>query len=109
MTAATGDLLALALGRAIVGISLAEPEAALTMCAKAVADAYRAEMGKALATSDSRRARAHGKRAGPVVDDRGRDDEGEEAVSKDMEVVAEWVDHHVVRAAQGPTPGCACD
>ena len=83
MTAATGDLLALALGRAIVGISLAEPEAALTMCAKAVADAYRAEMGKALATSDSRSARAHGKRAGPVVDDRGRDDEGEDGSSVD--------------------------
>jgi hypothetical protein len=24
-------------------------------------------------------------------------------------LVAEWIDHHVVRAAQTPTDGCACD
>ncbi len=23
-------------------------------------------------------------------------------------LVAEWVDHHVVRRAKGPTPGCDC-
>ncbi|MDE2580890.1 MAG: hypothetical protein KGL52_04600 [Rhodospirillales bacterium] len=23
-------------------------------------------------------------------------------------LVAEWIDHHVVRADAGPTPGCAC-
>ena len=23
-------------------------------------------------------------------------------------LVAEWIDHHVVRAEPGPTPGCAC-
>jgi hypothetical protein len=24
-------------------------------------------------------------------------------------LVAEWIDHHVVRADAGPTPGCACN
>lgn len=24
-------------------------------------------------------------------------------------LVAEWIDHHVIRGAIGPTPGCACD
>lgn len=23
-------------------------------------------------------------------------------------LVAEWIDHHVIRADAGPTPGCAC-
>ena len=23
-------------------------------------------------------------------------------------LVAEWIDHHVVRQGDGPTPGCAC-
>ena len=33
----------------------------------------------------------------------------EASMSEARRLVAEWVDHHVVRAAQGPTPGCACD
>jgi hypothetical protein len=24
-------------------------------------------------------------------------------------LVAEWIDHHVVRGDSGPTPGCDCD
>lgn len=24
-------------------------------------------------------------------------------------LVAEWIDHHVVQAKSGPTPGCECD
>ena len=24
-------------------------------------------------------------------------------------LVAEWIDHHVVRSDRGPTPGCDCD
>lgn len=24
-------------------------------------------------------------------------------------LVAEWIDHHVIRAEVGPTPGCECD
>ena len=24
-------------------------------------------------------------------------------------LVAEWIDHHVVRGERGPTPGCGCD
>ena len=24
-------------------------------------------------------------------------------------LVAEWIDHHLVRQASGPTPGCDCD
>ncbi|MBM3613741.1 MAG: hypothetical protein FJX19_12390 [Alphaproteobacteria bacterium] len=24
-------------------------------------------------------------------------------------LVAEWIDHHVVRGSSAPTPGCACD
>ncbi len=33
----------------------------------------------------------------------------EAPLSEARRLVAEWIDHHVVRAAAGPTPGCACD
>jgi hypothetical protein len=33
----------------------------------------------------------------------------EASVSEARRLVAEWVDHHVTRAAQGPTDGCACE
>ena len=33
----------------------------------------------------------------------------EASLSEARRLVAEWVDHHVVRAAKGPTPGCDCD
>ena len=33
----------------------------------------------------------------------------ESSVDEARRLVAEWVDHHVVRAEPGPTDGCACD
>jgi len=33
----------------------------------------------------------------------------EASVSEARALVAEWIDHHIVRAAPGPTPGCECD
>lgn len=33
----------------------------------------------------------------------------EASVSEARRLVAEWIDHHVVRNESGPTPGCACD
>ncbi len=24
-------------------------------------------------------------------------------------LIAEWIDHHVIRSDRGPTPGCECD
>src|ERR1700734_2071018 len=33
----------------------------------------------------------------------------EASISEARRLVAEWIDHHVVRAEDGPTPGCACD
>lgn len=33
----------------------------------------------------------------------------EASVTEARRLVAEWIDHHVVRAASGPTEGCACD
>lgn len=33
----------------------------------------------------------------------------ESSVSEARYLVAEWIDHHVVRKATGPTPGCPCD
>ena len=32
----------------------------------------------------------------------------ESSISEARRLVAEWVDHHVVRGDQGPTPGCDC-
>ena len=32
----------------------------------------------------------------------------EAPLSEARRLVAEWIDHHVVRGAAGPTPGCAC-
>lgn len=32
----------------------------------------------------------------------------EASVSEARRLVAEWIDHHVVRQETGPTPGCAC-
>jgi len=32
----------------------------------------------------------------------------EASVSEARLLVSEWIDHHVVRAANGPTPGCEC-
>ena len=33
----------------------------------------------------------------------------EASLSEARRLVAEWIDHHVVRAAHGPTPGCECN
>jgi hypothetical protein len=33
----------------------------------------------------------------------------EASMNEARRLVAEWIDHHVVRAERGPTPGCACD
>jgi len=33
----------------------------------------------------------------------------EASLNEARRLVAEWIDHHVVRAASGPTPGCRCD
>ncbi|WP_191083250.1 hypothetical protein [Roseococcus microcysteis] len=32
----------------------------------------------------------------------------EASVAEARRLVAEWVDHHVTRASEGPTPGCEC-
>ena len=32
----------------------------------------------------------------------------EASLNEARRLVAEWVDHHLVRHANGPTPGCAC-
>ena len=31
------------------------------------------------------------------------------SVTEARRLVSEWIDHHVVRAATVPTPGCGCD
>ncbi len=33
----------------------------------------------------------------------------EASISEARRLVAEWIDHHVVREAEGATPGCDCD
>jgi hypothetical protein len=33
----------------------------------------------------------------------------EASVQEARRLVAEWIDHHVVRGDSGPTPGCECD
>ena len=33
----------------------------------------------------------------------------EASLNEARRLVAEWIDHHVVRGDQGPTPGCDCD
>lgn len=33
----------------------------------------------------------------------------ESSLSEARRLVAEWIDHHVVQANTGPTPGCDCD
>jgi hypothetical protein len=33
----------------------------------------------------------------------------EATLSEARRLVAEWIDHHVVRQDAGPTPGCDCD
>ncbi len=33
----------------------------------------------------------------------------ESSVNEARRLVAEWIDHHIVRADAGPTPGCDCD
>ena len=33
----------------------------------------------------------------------------EASLNEARRLVAEWIDHHVVRAEQGPTAGCDCD
>ena len=33
----------------------------------------------------------------------------EASLSEARRLVAEWIDHHVVRDERGPTPGCGCD
>jgi hypothetical protein len=33
----------------------------------------------------------------------------EASINEARRLVAEWIDHHVVRGATGPTPGCDCD
>ncbi|MFC0408219.1 hypothetical protein [Roseomonas elaeocarpi] len=33
----------------------------------------------------------------------------EASVSEAQRLVAEWVDHHLVRGEKGPTSGCECD
>ena len=32
----------------------------------------------------------------------------ESSLSEARLLVAEWIDHHVIREAEGPTPGCDC-
>jgi hypothetical protein len=32
----------------------------------------------------------------------------EASLNEARRLVAEWIDHHVVRADRGPTPGCGC-
>lgn len=32
----------------------------------------------------------------------------EASVDEARRLVAEWIDHHVVRGGNGPTPGCDC-
>ena len=32
----------------------------------------------------------------------------EASLNEARRLVAEWIDHHVVRGDRGPTPGCAC-
>ena len=33
----------------------------------------------------------------------------ESSLNEARRLVAEWIDHHVVQAKSGPTPGCECD
>jgi hypothetical protein len=33
----------------------------------------------------------------------------EASVHEARRLVAEWIDHHVIRAERSPAPGCACD
>ena len=33
----------------------------------------------------------------------------ESSLNEARRLVAEWIDHHVVRNEPGPTPGCECD
>ncbi len=33
----------------------------------------------------------------------------ESSLNEARRLVAEWIDHHVVRNENGPTPGCECD
>ena len=33
----------------------------------------------------------------------------EASLNEARRLVAEWVDHHVIRNESGPTPGCECD
>ena len=33
----------------------------------------------------------------------------EASLNEARRLVAEWVDHHLVRGARGPTEGCGCD
>ena len=33
----------------------------------------------------------------------------EASLNEARRLVAEWIDHHVVQGAGGPTPGCRCD
>jgi hypothetical protein len=33
----------------------------------------------------------------------------ESSITEARRLVAEWIDHHVVQANTGPTPGCDCD
>jgi hypothetical protein len=33
----------------------------------------------------------------------------EASLNEARRLVAEWIDHHVVRGDSGPTPGCECD
>ncbi len=33
----------------------------------------------------------------------------EASISEARRLVAEWIDHHLVRKAAGPTAGCICD
>ncbi len=33
----------------------------------------------------------------------------EASVTEARRLVAEWIDHHVVRASAAPAPGCECD
>ncbi len=32
----------------------------------------------------------------------------EASINEARRLVSEWVDHHVIRGATGPTPGCEC-
>jgi hypothetical protein len=33
----------------------------------------------------------------------------EASINEARRLVAEWIDHHLIRKAQGPTEGCLCD